>query len=347
MSNNNQKGNTMKKINKILIGSIFALTTYSSANDIDVVQTVASFNEIRPANMAMSKDGRIFVTGHPIVNSNTKVLELSLNGTKTIYPNKEYSDSSNGNNSVIKATIGVTVDNKNNLWVLDMGSKQFVVWNIKENKLNKIIKIPENVLTPTSFLQDFALDEKRNRIIIADMTQGDLKSAPTPAFVVIDTITGKSSRIAQNHPSMMPDFEGGFALNPITIDSSFEWIYFGALNGKKVYRVSASSFNDEKEVIKNIKEYAPKPYSDGIKVDKNQNVYITDIENQAIGVSNKNGYKIIATLPKDQSWPDGLEIGNDGYIYAVINQLNRTAALNKGKDESTGTYLIVKTPLIK
>lgn len=335
------------KINKILIASMLALTTYSVAKSVEVAQTVTTFDKIRPANMAITKDGRVFVTGHPIVNSDIKVIELSAIGTKNIYPNKEYSDSSNKNNSVIKATIGITVDSKENLWVLDMGAKQFVVWNTKENKLNKIIKIPENVLTPTSFLQDFVLDEKRNRAIIADMTQGDLKSAATPAFVVVDMITGKASRVAQNHPSMMPDFEGGFALNPIAIDPSFEWVYFGALNGKKVYRVPASSFKNEKEVIKNIKEYAPKSYSDGIKVDKNQNVYITDIEAQAIGVSNKDGYKIIATLPENQTWPDGLEIGNDGYVYAVVNQLNRTAALNKGKDESNGTYLIVKTPLVK
>ncbi len=338
----------MIKINKYLVsGALLALTTIVSANSVSIAQTVATFNDIRPANMAISKEGRLFVTGHPIVNESAKVIELSAIGTKNIYPNTEYSDSSNKKNSIIKATIGVAVDSKENLWVLDMGAKQFVVWDIKKNRLNKTIKIPESVLTPTSFLQDFALDEKRNRVIIADMTQGDLKSAPTPAFVVVDINTGKASRIAQSHPSMMPDFEGGFALNPIAIDPSFEWLYFGALNGKKVYRVPASSFVNEKEVIKNIKEYAPKSYSDGIKVDKNQNVYITDIEKQAIGVSNKDGYRIIATLPEGQSWPDGVEIGNDGYVYAVINQLNRTAALNNGKDESSGTYLIVKTPLVK
>lgn len=334
------------KLNKLIASSVLTISTLVSANSVEVAETVVTFDNIRPANMAISKDGRMFVTGHPIVASDKKVVEVSAIGSKNVYPNVKYSDSSNKNDSVIKATIGVTVDSKDNLWVLDMGAKQFVVWDIKTDKLKKIIKIPSNVLTPASFLQDFALDEKRGRAIIADMTQGDLKSAPTPAFVVVDINTGKASRVAQNHASMMPDIEGGFALNPIAIDPSFAWLYFGALNGKKVFRVPASSFDDEKTVAKNIEFYAPKSYSDGIKVDKNHNVYITDIEKQAIGVSNKDGYKIIATLPEGQSWPDGVEI-KDGYVYGVINQLNRTPALNNGKDDTKGSFLIVKTPLIK
>lgn len=45
--------------------------------------------------------------------------------------------------------------------------------------------------------------------------------------------------------------------------------------------------------------------------------------------------------------PDGLAIANDGYIYATVNQLNRTAILNNGKEEGVSPSLIVKTKLIK
>ncbi|WP_164969007.1 L-dopachrome tautomerase-related protein [Arcobacter sp. CECT 8989] len=333
------------KLKNILTSLLLAVATFASASSALQTETVVTFDNIRPANIAISNKGRMFVTGHPIVGSTKKVVEISAVGSKNIYPNVKYSDSS-VNDSIIKATIGIRVDSKDNLWVLDMGAKQFVLWDLKTNKLNKIIKIPSEVLTSTSFLQDFVLDEKRGRAIIADMTQADLKSTPTPAFVVVDINTGKATRVAESHSSMMPDFEGGFALNPIAIDPSFEWVYFGALNGKKVYRVKASKFDDVKTVAKNIEFYAPKSFSDGIKVDENQNVYITDIENQAIGVSNKNGYKIIARLPKGQSWPDGLEIKNE-YVYAVVNQLNRIPALNNGKDDTKGSFLIVKTPLVK
>lgn len=325
---------------KVLLTSIILVSALFS-NSVDVVKTVATFDE-RPANLTISKEGRIFVSMHPLINPTIKLIELSAMGSKNVYPNKEYSL---GNNSIIGATIAVKVDSKGNLWVLDLGKKQFIIWDTIKNKLKNIIKIPSNVLTKASFLQDFVLDEKRNRAIIADMTQGDLKSKPEPAFVVVNIKTGLSKRFAQAHKSMMPDFDGGFALNPIAIDPEFNWVYYGAIHGKKIYRIPASSFDSEKNVIKNIKEYAPKSYSDGIAVDKNQNVYITDIEKQVIGVSNKNTYKIIAKLPENQTWPDGLAVANDGYVYATVNQLDKTAALNNKKEEGVSPYLIVKTKL--
>lgn len=337
------------KLRKIILGSVLALSTLTFADNLKQVketEVFAKFHEHRPGNMAISNDGRIFATNTPLIAPETKVFELLSNGKTKAYPNDKVS---HGKDSTIKATIGIRVDKNNNLWILDMGVKQFVVWNINENKLTKTIKIPEEVTTPTSFLQDFVLDEKRNRVIIADMTQGDLKSAPTPAFIVVDMNTGKASRVAQSHASMMPEIEGGFALNPIALDPSFEWLYFGALNGRKVYRVKASSFDNEKEVANNIEYYAPKAFSDGMTVDKYQNIYSTNIEQNAIGFSNdKDGYKIIAKVPAGQSWPDGLVVNEkDGYLYGTVDQLNRTAALNGGKEEGTGTYMIVRTPLIK
>lgn len=331
---------------KVLISSLLVLATSVFASNIPTVETVSEFKDKRPGNFVITKEGRVFVTMQPLDSPSKKVVEIGAFDSKKIYPNKKFSL---GKDSTFKAVIGIREDSKGNLWILDLGARAFTVWDVKKDKLVKTIKIPSSVTTPTSFLQDFILDEKRGRAIIADMTQGDLKSAPTPAFVVVDMKSGKSKRMAQNHPSMMPAFKGGFALNPIAIDPANEWVYFGALHGKKVYRVKASSFDDEAKLVKGIEYYAPKNYSDGMTVDKNQNLYITDIVDHTIGFSNaKDGYKTIAKLPKEQSWPDGLVIGNDGYLYATIDQLDRTAALSASKkEEGTGTYLIVKTPLVK
>ncbi|QKJ23632.1 L-dopachrome tautomerase-related protein [Poseidonibacter lekithochrous] len=333
----------MKNIKRTIVTTALLLASYANANKVETVQTVATFTE-RPGNLTINNEGRVFVSIHPLINPDIKLVELSAIGSKNNYPNDKYSK---GKDSLIKATIAVKSDAKGNLWILDLANKQFVVWDTKKNKLEKTIKISEEAMVKASFLQDFVLDEKRNRAIIADMSQGDLKSAPTPAFIVVNTKTGESKRVAQSHKSMMPEIKDGFALNPIAIDPTFTWVYFGSIHGKKVYRVPSDSFDNEKDVIKNIKVFGQKSYSDGIAVDSNENVYITDIENQAIGVTNKDGYKIIATLPKGQTWPDGLAIANDGYIYATVNQLNRTAVLNNGKEEGISPYLIVKTKLLK
>lgn len=303
-----------------------------------------SSSTVRPGNMAITSNGRMFTTQNPLLAPSSKIYEIKKDGETVPYPNDEYVT---GENSVIKAVIGIRADSKDNLWFLDMGAKQFVVWNTVKEKLVKTIALPDEVVLATSFLQDFVLDEKHNRLIIADMTQGDLKSPPTPAFIVVNTEDGSAKRMAQGHKSMMPDVDGGFALNPIAIDPSFEWVYYGALNGKSIYRTPADAFDSEEKIIAGIEKYGTKSFCDGITVDKNQNVYVTNIEEQAIAVSNKDGFRNIATLPEGQTWPDGLYIGNDGYVYSTVDQLNRIPALNNGKDDSQPPYLIIKTPLVK
>lgn len=329
---------------RILIITILAIIYSLGLQAQNIAKTVLSSDEVRAGNMAITVSGRMFVSINPLMGSDVRVYEIMKDGSHKPYPNDEYAK---GSNSKIKAIIGIRVDKKDNLWLLDMGAKKFIVWDTKKEKLVKTIAIPENVVKSASFLQDFIIDEKLNRIIIADMTQGDLKSSPEPAFIVIDIKTEKARRMAQGHYSMMPDFKEGFGLNPIAIDPTFKWVYFGALHGRKVYRVHASSFNSDEALKADIEEYAQKSYCDGIAVDKKGNVYITNIEKNELGVTNnKEGYRTVAILPANQSWPDGLWI-YDNYLYSTVDQLNRVAALNNGKDDSVGPYIIVKTPLIK
>ncbi|WBX70031.1 L-dopachrome tautomerase-related protein [Tenacibaculum retecalamus] len=317
----------------------------TKTNQIKEVETIFSSQDVRPGNLALTSNGRLFVTMSPFVSPTTKVFEISKDGTAKAYPNAEYAT---GDNSIFKGMVGVRVDSKDNLWLLDITTKQFIVWNTIDEKLEKIIKVPADAVVSTSFLQDFIIDEKHNNVIIADMTQADLTSAPIPAFIVINTETGKARRMAKSHPSMMPSLEGGFALNPIAIDPTFEWLYYGALHGKTVYRVPTSSFESDEKLLSTIEKYAPKSYCDGMAIDANNNIYITNIEESAIGITTKkDGFKNLAMLPEGQSWPDGLYVANDGYIYGTVDQLNRTAALNKGNDISTGSYLVVKIKLVK
>ena len=314
-------------------------------NEVKPAEIVFSSKDVRPGNLAVTQDGRLFVSMNPLVSPKTKVFELNRAGKNSAvgYPNVAYAT---GDDSIFKAVIGIRADSKGHLYLLDMGLKQFVIWDTKAEKLVKKIPLPVDVVVATSFLQDFIVDEKHNRLIIADMTQGDLKSAPIPAFIVIDIETGAAKRMAQSHPSMMPEVEGGFALNPIAIDPSFEYVYFGALNGRTIYRVPAASFDNEETLKADIKKFGTKSFCDGMAVDRNENVYITNIEKTEIGVFNKkDGFQTLATLPEGQSWPDGLYVTNDGYVYGTVDQLNRTAALNKGDDISTGPYLVIRTPL--
>ncbi len=250
-----------------------------------------------------------------------------------------------GDNAKIKACIEIKIDSKDNLWLLDMIEAAFTIWNIKEESLVEVLEISKEVVLPNSFLQDFFIDEKRNRIVIADMTLQDSLNPIAPAFIVIDKTTGEAKRMAQPHESFMPDFEGGSALNPIVFEPESDWIYFGAMHSKKLYRAPAANFDNEEKLIHSIESFGEKSYCDGIAVDKNQNVYITNVEDQAIGVTNKNGFKNIAMLPEGQVWPDGLCIFN-GNVFCSVNQLSNTPFYNNGKDLSKPPFLLISTELL-
>lgn len=311
--------------------------------DTPTAEIVGTFKE-RPGNPSITPDGRILMSMHPLSNPSANIVEMLPGGTLKTYPNEAFSA---GKDAKVKALIGLRTDDQGVVWILDLAGRRLIGWDTNAEKQAAEFAVPADVLRPHSFLQDFALDQKRGRAIIADMTQGDLKSAPRPAFVTVDLKTGAARRIAESHPSMMPEAEGGFALNPITIDPDYEWIYFGALNGRTVYRVPAASFDgDGSTVTDKIEAYGPKPFSDGITVDSGGNVYITDIEKHAIGVTTSKDYRVIAGLPEGQSWPDGFSIGPKGYVYATVNQLDRTAALNGGKEEGSGTYMLVRIKAI-
>jgi len=280
------------------------------------------------------------MSAQPLDNPETKLVQLMQDGSYKPYPSAAFAK---GPNSELKAAIGVKIDDKGTAWVLDMGARKLFAIDTHTDKITSRFSIPAKALKDTSFLQDFALDQKRNRVIIADMTQGDLKSAPVPAFVVIDLHTGATRRVAESHPSMMPEIDGGFALNPITIDSNYEYVYFGALHSRVLYRVPAASFDgDSSLVVGSIEKFGDKSYNDGSSIDTAGNVYHADVETHGYGITTPSGkFSLIGKLPADQSWTDGITVGADGYFYSSSNQLDRTAALS-GTETGTDEYLVVR-----
>jgi sugar lactone lactonase YvrE len=317
-----------------------ASTSHAAEPQQAPVAEVVATLDARPGNPAITPDGRKILSVHPLDHPKIKMVEVTPEGGTRVYPSAAFSA---GENATLKAVIAIRVADDGTAWILDLGAKKLYAWDTKAERLVRTLDIPAEVLRPASFLQDFALDQKRGRAIIADMTQVDLKSAPQPAFVVVDLKTGAARRVADSHPALMPDTKDGLALNPITIDPAYEWVYFGALNGRTIKRVPAAAFDGTaSEVAVRIEAYGPKPFSDGITVDGAGNVYITDIEHNAIGVTTPAGYRIIAELPKGQSWPDGFSFGPDGFVYATVNQLDRSAALNGGKDAGKPPFQLVR-----
>ena len=119
------------------------------------------------------------------------------------------------------------------------------------------------------------------------------------------------------------------------------------MHGTSLYRVKTSDLRNSKlsdsDLADRIERFGEKPISDGIVIDENGTIYLGDLANNAIGKLDSAGnYEILRADP-DLSWIDAFALSPDGKVYAVANQLHRSAALN-GDAESTARppFLLVR-----
>ena len=333
------------------------------------VEVLSEFNDIRPANLTVTPQGRIIVSMHPLDNAPIRMMEVTRDGSQIPFPTLDWADGPENGEVGFSSNVAVDTAPDGMWWMLDMGGElqgpQLVSWDTVNNQLGKVIALPESAYLDFSFLQDMALDDKRNKVYIADMTFPGTPAEAKPAIVVVDLETGEARRLMEANENFMPEIrdiviDGSLvgmktddgksvphhlSLNPITIDPQNEWVYFGGVNGTKVFRVPAevlaSDMSDD-EMAAKIELYGPKPPSDGIKVDGNGNVYITDIEANGIGVTTKDNYELIAQDDVLLKWVDGLAIDDEGYVYGTQNHLHGNPVLNEGVDESEKPFRIIR-----
>lgn len=183
---------------------------------------------------------------------------------------------------------------------------------------------------------------------------------------MVDLRSGKARRVLVDQPSLLAsgvsavvggktirtlDGQGqqhalAIALDPVTIDPEYQWVYFGAMTGSTLYRIPAAVLADEQssdaEKARAIETYGPKVMSDGISIDSAGNVYVSDLAANAVGVTSQGRYRTLVELPAEASWPDGFAFSADGWVYLTMNQLDRTATLNGGQEQGVAPYRLVR-----
>jgi len=358
----------------IAIGAAGMLSACETAmSPMATLETIAVFNDTRPGNITVTPQGRVIVTQQPLDQPKLRVVEILPDGSTQPFPNLDWSDGPGTGEVGIAATIGIASDSNGIVWILDLGSAtsapKLVAWDSVNDQLHRLIDIPSEATRSTSFLQDFALDEKREKIYIADMTSPPLGTAPQPAFVVVDIKSGTSRRVLEGAKALMPvatdivingslvgsrSNEGSaiparMGLNPITIDPAFEYVYFGTVNGNEIFRLPAAALADSghgrTDLMGMITHYADKVPSDGIAVDRSGRVFVTDLESSGIGLATPSGYQLIAQDDVRLLWPDGLALGPGDWVYVTQDHLHGHPALNEGIDGSVKPYHVVRFKL--
>lgn len=334
----------------------------------------------RPGNVAVTHDGRVLVSAHPFPYGGVhryRVLELTDDGSERPFPNEEWATAPDADGVGLVGVIGLQADQNGVAWLLDSGLDagggegslpRIVAWDTRRGELLRVVHVPAHAVRPNSFQQDLAVDLVHRAVFIADMTRGDLFGESRPSIVTVDLDTGEAWRALEGHETLQPEQDAALViegrtvrsvgpdgepaefrlgLNPIAMDPAYEWVYYGSVNGTKVFRVRAADLLDRslavEELGRRVELYGEKRPSDGISIDGAGNVYVTDVCGNAIGVTRPDGsYEVLVRDDERLIWPDGLAYGPDGYLYCTVSQLHRAAALNEGTDDSEPPFEIVR-----
>ena len=131
-----------------------------------------------------------------------------------------------------------------------------------------------------------------------------------------------------------------FGVNSIALDGANEWLYFGPFSGTGLYRVRTADLADAglspDALAARVERYADKPISDGIAIDNDGNIYISDVSASAIGVipSTDRNYRHEQQDDDLIAWPDSFSFGPDGYVYVTLTQVHRAPFMNGGGEGS-------------
>lgn len=321
---------------------------------------IAEFKGAQVTGVTVSKEGRMFAN-FPRWRENVpfSVVEVMPDGTHKPYPDDKW-NSWNGKPQKNRFTCVQSVFAHNNsLYVLDpsspemkevVGKAKLYQFDLATNKLKKTWEFDDTVAPKKSYLNDLRIDEANNNIYITDSGLGGI--------VVLDTKTGAAKRVLDKHPSTKSEnvtltvekkpfdkqiHSDGIALSPV--DNK---LYYHALTGYTLYRVPAAELDnpnkDETRLVKKVENLGATPAPDGMIFDKDGNLYMADLERNAVSYRTPDGDMKILIQDERIKWPDTFTIdGENNLIFT--DSLLQDAPAGKSVDEMS--FRIYKVALPK
>lgn len=320
------------------------------------LEVVGEF-KTRPGNVAASNDGRVFSTMHPLDKDNNQLVEVKANNEIVPFPNADYQK--NGGPAAdekLDTPLGVRVDENNILWVIDMGQNlgktRLFGFDIATQQEVFRLDFPKEVAPAGSFVQDLAVDEVNGWVYLADIADAGILAVNMKTQTV--RRFGNEILAAEDIDMIIDEkviYFGGVparvAVNPITLSSDRNSLFFGAMNGTKWYTVPANLFRDnaaDSLIAASITVAGDKPISDGVATDAAGNHYFTNLQEDGLDILGTDG--VLKPLIRDPKiiWADNVDV-KGGYAYFTVNQLHTAPTFTGAEDQGKPPYFIYKIKL--
>lgn len=317
-----------------------------------------------PGNITVSSDGRVFFSFHPEAGSASAVRVAELvAGKAQPFPDEAWQQSRR-EGPWFHSPLSLRADSKGWLWVLDhanygAGKPAISAFDIKTRELVHRHVFPQSIVPQGSLLNDFAIDEARGFIYIADTGAFNFD----PALIIYEIATKSARRVLVDHFSVKEmnqtmivegQSQSLFGLplrvanDSIALSADGEFLYYGPMTGDSLYRLPTSLLSnprrDSAALAGSVRRHCAKPASDGIAVDGRGRIYFTAIERDGIGVRLEDGrLEMLVQDPKLLSWPDGLSV-HGGFLYITVSRLHHCFA-ERASVVSRAPFHILRVPL--
>ena len=332
------------------------------------LEEVFSDSTYQLTGVAVAKDNRVFVNYPYWLDTHSYSVVEVKDGKPAPYPDAEWNSFKKGEDGQNKfVTVqSVVTDDKGFLWVVDAAgiglgkvyqhSSKVVKINLANNKIEKIYRFPENVVSEDVYINDIRVDNENGFAYLSNSNTGGI--------VILNIHTGDSRLVLANSTSVKSDPNYHFSplgtelkkgdgsllkvnSDGIALTPDKQYLYYKPLTDNRLYRIKTDLLRDfktdETVLNKSVEDLGKFITTDGMIFDKKGNLYLGDLEKNSI-VKITPDLKMQTIIKDDEKliWPDSYSISDDGYLYISNSQIQLMPWFHDGAAQFKKPFKVFK-----
>jgi sugar lactone lactonase YvrE len=223
--------------------------------------------------------------------------------------------------------------------------------DLQTDRVVQVVHFDAGVVRHDSYLNDVRIDLRTQTAYITDSGAGGI--------VVVDLATGRARRVLDGHPSVIArrgieividgapvlDAQGQppmFNVDGVALSHDGVWLYYQPISATTLYRVRTEILRDPaaspNAVGDAVERYAATFPVDGLWIDADDRVYLSDITHTAISrvLPDRSVERLL--VDRRLQWPDTFTAGPDGALYVTASHINESATYNRGRSTRRQPY---------